>query len=317
MQRNIHGHLWTLAPWLLHQVRRPSPPPSTPFSVRVDESPAGPVHVLGRLRHRSDSRTILVIMHGLGGHSESYYVLAAAAWAERMGLACLRMSMRGAAGDGGDIYHAGLYTDVHDAIGSPELDRYEHVVILSYSVGGHICLRYATSGALDPRVRAIAAVCAPLDLERAVTAIDRPECWMYRMNVLTALKAMYRATAARRPMPLPVRDALRISTMREWDNRIMTRHFGYASAEAYYAKESAAPRLREVAVPTLLIATEADPMVPVDTVRPALEPHPVSPLLEVKWLPVGGHVGFPRALSLGFGPVLGLESQVMHWLQRH
>jgi predicted alpha/beta-fold hydrolase len=275
------------------------------------------VHVLGRIRHRSDSRTILVLVHGLGGDSESYYMLAAAAWAERRGLACLRMSMRGAAGDGGDLYHAGLYTDVHGAVGSSELDRYEHVVIFGYSLGGHICLRYATSGSLDPRVRAIAAVCAPLDLDGAVTAIDRPERWVYRVNILAALKNMYRATAARRPMPLPVRDALRIGSMREWDTRIMTRRFGYASAEAYYATESAAPRLRDVAVPTLLIAAEADPVVPVDTIRPALESPHVSPLLEVKWLPKGGHVGFPSELSLGFGPVPGLESQVLHWLQRH
>jgi predicted alpha/beta-fold hydrolase len=275
------------------------------------------VHVLGRIRHRSDSRTIVVIVHGLGGYSESYYVLAAAAWAERMGFASLRMSMRGAAGDGGDIYHAGLYTDVHDAVCSSELDRYERVVILGYSLGGHICLRYATSGSLDPRVRAVAVVCPPLDLDRAVTAIDRPRSCVYRMNILAALKAMYRATAARRPMPLPVRDALRISTMREWDTRIMTRRFGFASAEAYYANESAAPHLRNVAVPTLLIASEADPVVPIDTVRPALEPPYRSPLLEVKWLPKGGHVGFPSELSLGFGPVPGLESQIMHWLQRH
>jgi predicted alpha/beta-fold hydrolase len=301
---------------LSHWVRPARPPPSSPFSVRVDESPAGSVRVLGRLRHRSDTKSILVLVHGLGGHSESNYMLPTAALADRMGLACLRMCMRGAGGDGGDIYHAALYTDVHAAIQSPELDRYERVILLGYSLGGHISLRYAASTSLDPRVRAVAAICAPVDLEQAVTAIDRPARWVYRKYILASLKNMYRAVAARRPMPLPLRDALGIGTMREWDRRIMTRRFGYPSAEAYYASESVAPRLRDVSVPTLLIEAEADPMVPADTVRPALAAHPPSPLVDVRWIPVGGHISFPSGLHLGLGPARGLEPQVIQWLQR-
>jgi uncharacterized protein len=273
--------------------------------------------VLGQLRHRSDAKSILVIIHGLGGDSESHYALMAAALAERLGLACLRMCMRGAGGDGGDLYHAGLFTDVHAAIQSPALDGYERVFVLGYSLGGHLALRYSASTLLDPRVRAVAAICAPIDLDRAVTAIDRPERWVYRHHILTSLKNMYRAVAARRPMPLPLSAARRIRLMREWDTRIMTRRFGYPSAEAYYASESAAPRLRDVSIPTLLVEAEADPMVPADTVRPVLEAHPPSPLVDVRWVRVGGHVGFPGETSLGFGSAPGLEQQVMHWLQRH
>jgi predicted alpha/beta-fold hydrolase len=314
IRRILHGHFWTIAPLLKHQVRPARPPPSSAFSITVDESPAGPVCVLGRARHRSDTRSLLVIVHGLGGNSESHYVIEAAAWAERFGLASLRVSMRGAGGDGADIYHAGLYADVHAALQSPELDRYERIFILGYSLGGHISLRYAASGSLDPRVRAVAAVCPPLDLDRAVTAIDRPERWFYRMHILAGLKNMYKAAAQRRAMPLPIRDALGITSMREWDRRIMTRRFGYPSPAAYYASESAAPRLRDLGVPTLLVAAEADPMVPLDTVRPVLDAHPLSSQLDVKWTSIGGHVGFPSGLSLGFGAVTGLESQVIQWL---
>ncbi len=311
-----HGHYWTVAPWLKHQLRAPPLPPSSAFSVHVDESPAGPVRLLGRLRHRADATSILVVVHGLGGTSESHYVIEAAARAERAGLACLRLNLRGASGDGADIYHAGLFADLHAAVTSPELERYERVLILGYSLGGHLALRYAASGSLDPRVRAVAAVCPPLDLERAVTAIDRPERWVYRRHVLSGLKAMYSAVASRRDVPLPLGEALEIRTLREWDRRIMTRRFGYQSPEAYYASESAAPRLGGLSVPSLLVATEADPMVPLDTVRPALEAYPPSSLLEVRWLRLGGHVGFPETLSLGFGAVPGLESQVIHWLER-
>ncbi|WP_437680503.1 YheT family hydrolase [Sorangium sp. So ce131] len=317
MQRILHGHFWTIAPWVKHQLLAPQLPPSSPFSVHVDDAADGPVRLLGKIRHRDDTRSILVVVHGLGGTVESHYVMEAAARAERTGLACLRLNLRGAGGDGAGIYHAGLYSDLHAAITSPELDRYERVVVLGYSLGGHIALRYAASGAIDARVRAVAAICPPLDLERTVTAIDRPERWVYRRHVMSGLKEMYSAVASRRAVPLPLREALAIRTIREWDRRIMTRWFGYESAEVYYARESAAPRLRDLAVPSLLVAAEADPMVPLDTVLPALEAHPRSPLLEVQWLRRGGHVGFPQTLSLGFGTVPGLESQVIHWLGRH
>ncbi|AUX21728.1 hypothetical protein SOCEGT47_022150 [Sorangium cellulosum] len=316
MQRILHGHFWTIAPWLRHQLRAPALPPSSPFSVHVDESPAGPVRLLGRIRHREGARAILVVIHGLGGTSESYYMIEAARRAEGAGLACLRLNLRGAGGDGDDLYHAGLFSDLHAAITSPELGRYERVLVLGYSLGGHIALRYAASGSLDARVRAVAAICPPLDLERSVTAIDQPGRWVYRRHVLSGLKEMYAAVASRRAVPLPVGEALAIRTIREWDRRIMTRRFGFQSPEAYYASESAAPRLRDLSVPSLLVATEADPMVPLDTVRPALEAYPPSPLLDIQWLRLGGHVGFPQTLSLGFGAAPGLESQVIHWLLR-
>ncbi|WP_437625861.1 YheT family hydrolase [Sorangium sp. So ce1151] len=316
MQRILHGHFWTIAPWLKHQIRATSLPPSSLFSAHVDDPDAGPVRLLGRIHHREGARAILVIVHGLGGTAESYYVVTAAAQAERAGLASLRLNLRGAAGDGAGIYHAGLFSDLHAAIASPELDRYERVLLVGYSMGGHIALRYAASGAHDPRVGAVAAICPPLDLERSVTAIDQPERWLYRRHVLSGLKEMYTAVASRRAVPLPLREALAIRTIREWDRRIMAPWFGFRSPEAYYASESAAPRLRDLAVPSLIVATEADPMVPLDTVRPALEAHPLSPLLDVQWLQLGGHVGFPQALSLGFGAVPGLESQVLHWLER-
>src|SRR5688572_6544442 len=111
----LHGHFWTIAPWLKHQLRASPLPPSSPFSVHVDDSPAGPVRLIGRVRHREGATSILVVVHGLGGTLESHYVVEAAAQAERAGLACLRINLRGAGGDGADLYHAGLFSDLHAA----------------------------------------------------------------------------------------------------------------------------------------------------------------------------------------------------------
>jgi hypothetical protein len=50
-------------------------------------------------------------------------------------------------------------------------------------------------------------------------------------------------------------------------------------------------------------------------VRPALGAE--LPLLDVRWLERGGHVGFPGALDLGQAAPLGLAPQVLRWLIAH
>lgn len=325
MRFDLHGHFWTVAPWLFHTIRPAPQPPTSLFSVRVADPKAGAARLSGRMRHLREVKSLLVVVHGLGGSAESHYMRNAAAAAERAGLACLRLNLRGAGGGGADFYHAGLYEDLRAAIASPELARYERVFVLGYSIGGHIALRYAASGEVEPRVRAVAAVCPPIDLERSATAIDAPGRWLYRRHVLAGLKEMYVDVASRRAVPVPVREALSIGKIRAWDARIVAPRFGFQSAEHYYREESAAPRLGDLGVPTLLIAAEADPMVPADTLRPGLESAlagaslTAPPKLDVRWLPLGGHVGFPTAVSLGFEALSGggLEPQLVAWLEQH
>ena len=48
-------------------------------------------------------------------------------------------------GRGEDFYHAGLTVDLEAAIASPELARYQRILILGYSLGGHVVLRYAAN----------------------------------------------------------------------------------------------------------------------------------------------------------------------------
>jgi predicted alpha/beta-fold hydrolase len=319
MPIDIHGHYWTIAPWLFHVLRPEKEPPSTPFSASIEDPAFGAMTLHGKLRERPGETSLLVIVHGLGGTNESHYMIQAAAAAERAGAPHLRLNLRGAGGTGIDFYHAGLFADLHAAVTSPALARYERIYVLGYSLGGHIALRYAAAPASmrDPRLRAVAAVCPPVDLDRTAAAIDRPERWVYRRHLLTGLKQMYSGVARRRPAPLTAEEARSISSVRAWDHRIVAPRFGYKSAEHYYAEESAAPRLGDISVPSLLIAAEADPMVPADTVRPGLRN--ASSRLDVRWLASGGHVGFPRSLDLGLGlsaqgNAIGLEAQVIGWL---
>jgi predicted alpha/beta-fold hydrolase len=307
------GHLWTVGPWLRHQIRPASAPPSEPWSTLVLDPKIGPVRLTGQLRHRSAS--LVLVVHGLGSEIDAPYVIAAARAADARGLSCLRIFLRGADRKGEDFYHAGLTADLHAALSSPELASYDRVFLLGYSLGGHVALRYGVDGP-SARVAAIAAVSAPLDLDLAAHAFDRPSCAVYRHNVLLGLLEIYESVARRRPVPTPVAEARRIGKIREWDDRIVAPRHGFHDAAHYYRSVSVAPWLPEIGLRSLLVYTRNDPMVPASVVRDAAER--TGPRTSVRWIDHGGHMGFPSKLDLGYGQDLGLEAQIMSWfLMKH
>jgi predicted alpha/beta-fold hydrolase len=309
---SVRGHFWTIAPRLRHGVRPRAAPESRPWETTVLDPVIGELPVTGLLREVPGSEDLLVVIHGLGGGIGSHYMLRAASAAEAAGISCLRLNLRGCDRRSGDFYHAGLTADLHAALASGELSSYRRLYALGYSLGGHVALRLATEEA-DPRLAAAAAVCSPLDLALSQREIDAPSRWVYRRYLLASLNDLYAAVAARRPVPLPVEEAARLRTLREWDDRIVAPRHGFTGADDYYARASVAPRLGQLRVPALLLNSETDPMVPAHAVRATLRGRVSG--LEVRWLSAGGHVAFPRGLDAGLGNGTGVDLQVIDWLR--
>lgn len=309
--RALHGHLWTVGPYLRHVVRPAMPPPAAHFELFVPDPRFGRVRLTGRYARHPSSDALVVVIHGLGGSSASFYAHEAAAAAHRAGLSSLRLNLRGADRRGEDYYHAGLTSDLDAVLATATVRRYREVYLLGFSLGGHLTLRYVALGP-DPRVRAAAAICPPVDLARSAAEIDRKERTIYRAHVLRGLKEMYAQVAERRETPIPLAEARRIDTIRAWDEYVVAPRHGFLGAEDYWAKASAAPLLPRIATPTLVVATELDPMVIGHTVRPVLIE---SGHLRTVWLPQGGHVGFPSGLDLGFGRPGTVLDQTIGWLR--
>lgn len=313
----LAGHFWTIAPVLRHRARPTIAPATIEWSTHAADPQLGTVRLRGLFRDRPESDRCVIIVHGLGGTTVTHYCLTAARAADAAGLACLRLALRGADRDGEDLYHAGVAEDLHAAVASPELARFSKIYVLAFSLGGHVALRYALRGAAkrDPRVRAVAAICSPLDLELGAQHIDSPAAILYRRHVLTGLKAMYVACAAKRAMPAPVERVLAVRSIREWDELTVVPRYGFASAARYYADMSVGPRLGELELPALLVSHPHDPMVPPWTYERHLAGAPSA--LERRLLSAGGHVGYPPGLDLGEPGPRGVEAQALTWLLRH
>jgi predicted alpha/beta-fold hydrolase len=312
MPLSLMPHVWTIAPRLRHAVRPLAIPPFEPWETSLEDPRMGTVRLTGFLREVPEADEALVLVHGLGGSAESHYMGKGVLAAETAGLSCLRINLRGSDLLGEDYYHAGLTADVRAALASDALRRYRRLYVLGYSMGGHVALRLAAEPA-DPRLAAVAAICAPVDLALSQREIDSPGFRVYRHYLLSNLKKIYAAVAARKPVPFPVERTGEIRFFHDWDERIVAPRHGFAGADDYYSRASVAPRLGELRLPALLVNSDCDPMVPARSVRPALEN--ASPQLQIAWISGGGHVAFPRRLNAGLGEGVGVEAQVIGWLR--
>jgi uncharacterized protein len=310
---NLRAHFWTIAPSLRHGVVPLAAPSAERWTTTLPDTRYGAVSLSGLLRVREGSNACLIVVHGLGGAPDAFYCVHAARAAERQGMSCLRLALRGADRSGEDFYHAGLTSDIEAAVASAALARFSAIYVLGYSLGGHVTLRYMQA-APDPRVRAACAICAPLDLELSAQAIDQPRAALYRHAVLNGLKGIYRAVAKRRAVPTPLGRVLLARSIREWDALTVVPRFGFGSVDEYYARMSAGPRLGELTRPTLLLQVADDPMVPPWAYRRHLE-HAL-PQLEVHSLEHGGHVGFPARVRFGESEQR-VEEHALAWLMQH
>jgi predicted alpha/beta-fold hydrolase len=307
------GHFWTIAPTLFGSLLFRNGPAARPFRAAVQDPLKGAVRLSGLLLDVPESDTLVLIVHGLAGNAGSAYCGTAAAAAEQAGYASVRLSLRGADLSGEDLFHGGLTDDMKAALASPDLARYRKVFLLGYSVGGHIALRAAIE-LIDSRIRAVAAICPPLDLDAATAAFDEPSRRLYRRHISAGLDKTYAAIAARRFVPVPPAVVRRARSCRERDALTVVPRFGFASESEYYERASVSAIIHRLAIPSLMIASAHDPIIPAQTLRSAIGD--ASSALTVRWVPRGGHVFFPSCLDLGQGGPLGLEPQVMAWLGR-
>lgn len=310
----IRGHYWTLRPFIEAQLCPPRPPASRLYRGKVAVG-AETLPVTGRLSGNLSAETLLILVHGLGGSAISAYMqLAAAAASEREDLLCLRLNMRGADRSGAGVYHAGLYDEIRAAIDDPLFSKVKRVFVFGYSMGGHTAMRLA---ALDPppKLSGVASFCSPVDLAAGCLAIDEPAKSLYRRHVLKGLKEIYSAMAKRRSvLPAPLDEILSIDRIRDWDELVITREFGFESPEDYWVSVGVGPQLPRVEIPALSVITRHDPMVLKSTLTPYLD---AAPNIRTICLAEGGHVGFPPNLDLGLGREGPLEIQALDWLMAH
>lgn len=314
--RRAGAHLWTIGPSLYLGAFSQIADGGQEWRAVIANEFGDPIERTGRFCDAAGSSkdVLVVVLHGLGGHVDRGYCQLAAAAAREAGLPCFRLAMRGADGRGTDLHHAGFVDDLPQILSRSPCEQYDKIVIVGYSLGGHVAL---TAGVreVDPRLAAVVAICPPLDLKATQHEIDSPSRWIYRRHLLQGLKKTYPAVFRGMRVTTAVERIMEVQSLREWDRLTVVPRFGFDDVDQYYETQSVGVRLSEMAVPTLIVASSEDPLVPAYSLRGPLSR--AARTVEVRWVARGGHVFFPPSTDLGLGGRPGLEHQIMSWLVDH
>ncbi|HKK08781.1 MAG TPA: alpha/beta fold hydrolase [Gemmatimonadota bacterium] len=238
----------------------------------------------------------VLVLHGLGGSSSSGYVLELLGQLRDRGLRGAALNFRSCSGEPNRtrrFYHAGATGDPRFVIRQlVERRGGRPVGAVGFSLGGNILLRLLEEEGTDARrsVAAAVTVSVPFDLAAGARRLDRLPGSLYGASFLRSLRDAVERKARTHGLDLPLEDARRARTLREFDEAVTAPVHGFRSAADYYRRASAGPELHRIRTPALVLQARDDPFLPAGAVpERALASNPwITPALPT----TGGHVGF-------------------------
>ncbi len=281
----LGGDLQTLRNWLC---------PQPPLAGERLTLPLGDGDVLAAALNaptRQSHAPLAVLIHGLSGCEESAYIVASARHFTSLGYRTLRLNLRGAGPSRatcGGHYHAGRSEDLRAALAVLRERGEQEFILYAYSLGANMVLKALGEGEGLNGVRAAVTVSVPIELAAASARFAKSRNAPYQRWLLWHMKREAMGEGAQ------LSDAERRTisaarSVRAFDDGFVAPRHGFAGADDYYAKCSAAPYLARIATPTLVIHAADDPWIPAVSYHGQDWSNPALSLLVPR---SGGHVGF-------------------------
>lgn len=296
--------------------------PRLPEAEAVYFDTAGDARVLAHCNWQPDRQQApaLLLLHGLEGSSSAHYMRGLADKAYAAGFNVVRLNQRNCGGTEAlsrGVYHSGLTADplfvlryLADELGL------RAVVVAGYSLGGNLTLKLAGDAgeASPPALKAVCAVSPTLDLALCVDALERRANVLYQWNFMRNLRGRMRRKAALFPDLYDVRRLAGVHTVRRFDDVFTAPMSGFGTADRYYHEASSLRVIRDIRVPTLIVAARNDPFVPPGQFeRPEVTG---NPCVEVLLTDEGGHCAFVSEPSDGSDGYWA-EDIVVRWATAH
>jgi len=281
--QTLRDHLWERpAPPLAGGERVEFPMPDGDRLVGMLDRPAG-----------TSDRPLIVLIHGLTGCQDSFYMKTSARHFLAQGYPVLRLNLRGAGPSRALCrmsYHAGRSEDLQAVLAQMDGRLARHgLLLVGYSLGCNILLKHLGEQGRRAQVLAAASISAQIDLTATSHAMARWRNKAYHDFMLRWMKR--EALAPEAGLTEAERAALpAIATIREFDDKIVAPRNGFRGVDDYYDRSSAKHFLPDIRVPTLVIHALNDPWIPgriYRTVDWAANPR-LKPVLPRG----GGHLGF-------------------------
>lgn len=264
------------------------------------------------------ARPLLVLFHGLEGSSHSHYAQAFAVHAQAQGWSFAVPHFRGCSGEinrAPRAYHSGDFQEIGWMLQRLRQAHTGPLLAIGVSLGGNALLRWAQEAGASAQhtVRALAAVCSPIDLAAGGHALGRGfNRRVYTPMFLKTMKPKALLKLAQYP-GLFSREALQAaSDLYAFDNVFTAPLHGFKNTDDYWARASAKPRLHAIEVPALVLHAQNDPFVPAWCLPTQ---HAAGRHVTLWQTRQGGHVGYAQGKPPG--NLHYLPQHVGAWLAGH
>ncbi len=240
-----------------------------------------------------DSRGLVILLHGWEGCAESSYQLSTARVLSEAGYDVFRLHLR----DHGpshhlnpELFNSTRLQEVLDAVGEVQrLYPRPKTFLAGHSLGGNFALRIAARApAGNLHLDRVVAVCPVLDPLRTMDALENGSK-IYHRYFVRRWKRSLKTKLAHYPELGYGDSLLAMQTLGEMNDYFVPNYTDFEDPVSYFnAYALTGDTLADLAVPSHLITSLDDPIIPADD----LERIAGSDCLTIETTPHGGHCGF-------------------------
>ena len=243
------------------------------------------------------SKTLVLLIHGLEGSSESRYMASTSKHLNTKGLDTVCFNLRGCSGDDNLLlgtYHSGKTEDVDFVVNHLIKNyNYKNIVIVGFSLGGNLTLKYLgeKSSKISSKIKGGIAVSVPIDIASAEKEMEKLKNKLYMEVFFKTMKNKLLEKSHKFPEYNLDKDKLfKATKFVHLEHLYTVPVFGFESPEDYWTKASSKPYLSKIKKPTLLINAKDDTFLSSECF-PFEEAHD-SEFFFFEGPNYGGHVGF-------------------------
>ena len=267
-----------------------------------------------------ESKSVVVIIHGLEGSSTSKYVTALSQTSNEEGFDVAAVNLRGCSGETNRLlssYHSGKTNDLAEIVDYIENSKtYEHIYIVGYSLGGNLLLKYMGEQRSDysSLIKGAVGVSVPCDLKGSSQSIAKFWNMVYMQRFLISLKSKTRIKLEQFPEnDLKSEAILNSKNFLDFDNYFTAPVNGFKDANDYWKRNSCNQFLEGIKIPSLLVTAADDPFLS-ESCIPVKEARN-NKFFHLEVTKYGGHVGYNSNFDNGSG--FWLERRIIDFFKQH
>ena len=245
----------------------------------------------------TNSKSIVIVIHGLEGSSNSPYIRSATSYLNKHQIDVAALNLRGCSGTPNHLlssYHSGKTDDLKTLLSYLETNyKYESIVLLGYSLGGNLILKYLGEENTNIPSKLICgiAVSVPCDLKGSSFELNKIRNYMYLKKFMISLESKATQKLKAFPNSFLSKDAIAsLQNFKDFDDLYTAPAHGFKDANDYWKKNSSKQFLTNITTPTLLISALDDSFLSPSCYPFEEAKHNANFYLETP--KYGGHVGF-------------------------